>query len=72
MKSTKGFGLVSILITLGIVIGIAWASYNALQNVGTVNVEDEKGENASIKSILDQAESAKNAIEKRDTNALVE
>lgn len=64
MNTKKGFGLIGILITLAIIVGITGSSFYFLQNIGTVQTPD--GENESINSVIQQAEDVKQKVEERN------
>jgi len=63
MEAQKGFGLIGILITLVIILGIIGTTYFSLQNIGTVQTSEGEGEN--INSIIQKAEDAKQKLENR-------
>jgi hypothetical protein len=59
MKHQRGFGLIGILITLVIIVGIAGTSFYTLQNIGKVDTLDGEGEKQGINSAIQQAEDVK-------------
>jgi type II secretory pathway pseudopilin PulG len=66
MKTQKGFGLIGLLITLAIIVGIAFTSYYSMQNTGTVDSLNEEHEKQNINSAIKQAENVKQRVEGRN------
>ena len=66
MNNQKGFGLISILITLAIIVGIAGTTFYSLQNVGQIDTLDNDSGKESINSVIQLAEDIKQQVEDRN------
>jgi len=66
MNSQRGFGLIGILITVGIIIGLAGVSLYTFQNVGQVESLDGENEKQSVNSAIQRAEDIKKQVEDRN------
>ena len=66
MTNQKGFGLISILITLAIIVGIAGTTFYSLQNVGQIDTLDNDSSKESINSVIQLAEDIKQQVEDRN------
>jgi len=63
MKNSKGFGLIGILITLVIIVGIAGGSFYALQDSRQVETLD--GEEQTSESLIKKAENVRQVLDSR-------
>ncbi|MCH8049804.1 hypothetical protein IIB51_00105 [Patescibacteria group bacterium] len=66
MNNKKGFGLISILITLAIIVGITGTTFYALQNVGEIDTLDNDSGKESIDSVIQLAEDVKQQVKDRN------